>query len=56
MSPFAGYPGPGDFCPGGLLSGGSFARGTFVRGAHARSPQAQCVYEPSGLSVPSNVA
>ena len=27
-----------------------------VRGAYARSPQVQCLYEPSGLSVPSNVA
>jgi len=47
---------PGDFCPGVLLSGGSFARGTFVRGAYARSPQVQCIYEPSRLSVPSIVA
>jgi len=29
---------------------------SFVRGAYARSPQVQCVYAPSGLSVPSNVA
>ena len=36
---------------GGLLSGGAF-----VRGAYARSPQVQCVYEPSRLSVPSIVA
>ena len=34
----------------------SGARGIFVRGAYARSPQVQCVYEPSRLSVPSNVA
>ena len=27
-----------------------------VRGAYARSPQFQCVYEPSRLSVPSIVA
>jgi len=27
-----------------------------VRGPYARSPQSQYVYEPSGLSVPSNVA
>ena len=27
-----------------------------VRGAYARSPQVQCVYEPSRLSVPSIVA
>ena len=27
-----------------------------VRGAYARSPQVQCVYERSRLSVPSNVA
>ena len=47
----------GCFCPeGGLLPGGSFARGTFVRGAYARSPQVQCVYAPSRLSVPSTVA
>ena len=48
---------PGCFCPGGgLLSGGSFARETCPGGAYARSPQVQCVYAPSGLSVPSNVA
>jgi len=41
---------PGVFCPGALLAGG-----TFVRGAHARSPQVQCVYAPSRLSVPSVV-
>ena len=41
----------GCFCPGGLLPGGAF-----VRGAYARSPQVQCVYEPSRLSVPSIVA
>jgi len=34
----------------------SGAGGIFVRGAHARSPQVQCVYEPSRLSVPSIVA
>ena len=27
-----------------------------VQGPYARSPQVQYVYEPSGLSVPSNVA
>ena len=27
-----------------------------VRGAYARSPQVQCLYEPSRLSVPSVVA
>jgi len=27
-----------------------------VRGPYVRSPQVQYVYEPSGLSVPSNVA
>ena len=52
---------PGVFCPEALLAGGifvrgSFARGTFVRGAYARSPQVQCVYEPSRLSVLSIVA
>ena len=41
----------GCFCPAGLLPGG-----TFVRRAYARSPQVQCVYEPSRLSVPSIVA
>jgi len=41
----------GDFCPAVLLSGGAF-----VRGAYACSPQVQCVYAPSRLSVPSNVA
>ena len=29
---------------------------TIVRGAYARSPQVQCVYEPSRLSVPSILA
>jgi len=46
----------GDYCPGVLLSGGSFARGIFVRGAYARSPQVQCVYESSRLSVASIIA
>jgi len=55
MSPL-GCPGPGGFLSGVLLSGGSIARGTFVGGAYARSPQVQCVYEPSRLSVPSIVA
>ena len=51
-----------DFCLGGLLPGGIFVRGvllsggTFVRDAYARSPQVQCVYAPSRLSVPSIVA
>jgi len=45
------YVATGHFFPGGLLAGG-----TFVRGAYARSPQFQCVYEPSRLSVPSIVA
>ena len=44
------------FCPGELLSGGLLPGGTFVWGAYARSPQVQCVYTPSRLSVPSNVA
>ena len=48
--------GRGDFCPGVLLSGGLLPEGTFVRGAYARSPQVQCVYAPSRLSVPSIVA
>ena len=50
----------GCFCPGeGLLSGG---RGgllpgeTFVQAAYAHSPQVQCIYAPSRLSVPSIVA
>ena len=37
-------------------TGGIFVRGTFVWGAYARSPQVQCVYAPSRLSVPSIVA
>jgi len=41
----------GCFCPGGLLPGGTFVRGTYVL-----SPQVQCVYAPSRLSVPSIVA
>ena len=45
------YVAAGHFFPGGLLPGG-----TFVRGAYARSPQVQCVYAPSRLSVPSIVA
>ena len=45
----------GHFWPGGLLAGGAFVRGTFVRGAYARSPQVQCVYAPSRLSVRSIV-
>ena len=44
------YVAAGHFFPGGLLAGG-----TFVRGAYARSPQFQCVYEPSRLSVPSMI-
>ena len=51
--------------PGGFLSGGAFVRGSFARGSFARgtfvqglvrSPQVQCVYAPSRLSVPSIVA
>ena len=34
---------------------GTFPRGSFGRGAYARSPQFQCVYEPSRLSVPSMI-
>ena len=41
---------------GGIFVRGSFARGTFVWGAYARSPQVQCVYVPSRLSVLSIVA
>ena len=41
----------GCFCPRGLLPGG-----TFVQGAYVLSPQVQCVYAPSRLSVPSIVA
>ena len=50
MSPLGTFS-PGVFWPGGLLAGG-----IFVRGAYARSPQVQCVYEPSRLSVPSIAA
>jgi len=50
------YVAAGHFFPGGLLAGGIFVRGSFVRGAYARSPQVQCVYAPSRLSVPSIVA
>ena len=46
----------GHFWPGGLLPGGLLSGGTFVRRAYARSPQVQCVYAPSRLSVPSIVA
>jgi len=46
---------PRGFCPGVLLSGGLLPRGTFVQGAYAHSPQVQCVYAPSRLSVPSIV-
>ena len=45
------YVAAGHFFPGGLLPGG-----TFVWGAYAHSPQVQCVYAPSRLSVPSIVA
>ena len=48
--------GRGDFWPGGFLSGVLLSGRSFVRGAYARSPQVQCVYEPSRLSVPSIVA
>jgi len=44
------YVAAGHFFPGGLLPGG-----TFVRGAYARSPQVQCVYASSRLSVPSMI-
>jgi len=55
------YVAAGHFFPGSLLPGGLLARvflpgGTLVRGAYARSPQVQCVYAPSRLSVPSIVA
>ena len=40
----------GCICPGGLLPAG-----TFVRGAYTLSPQVQCVYEPSRLSVPPSI-
>jgi len=46
----------GVFCPGALLAGGLLAGGIFARGAYARSPQVQCAYVPSRLSVPSIVA
>jgi len=60
------YVAAGHFFPGGLLPGGTLGRGdfwpggflsgrAFVRGAYARSPQVQCVYEPSRLSVPSMI-
>ena len=50
--------GRGDFwfLSGGAFVWGSFARGDFCPGAYARSPQVQCVYAPSRLSVPSIVA
>jgi len=58
---------PRVFCPGAFLAGGTFGRshfcpggllpgGTFVRGGYARSPQVQCLYALSRLSVPSIVA
>jgi len=50
------YVAAGHFFPGGLLAGGILAGGIFVREAYAHSPQVQCVYEPSRLSVPSIVA
>jgi len=56
------YVATGHFFPGGLLAGGTFGRGDFCPGvllsggSFARSPQVQCVYEPSRLSVPSIVA
>ena len=67
MMPLVGCPGPGGLFPGGLLPGGTFGRGDFCPGvllsggllsgrAYARSPQVQCVYAPSRLSVPSIVA
>jgi len=67
----AGHFSPGVFCTRALLAGGLLARGifvregfgpggllpggTFVRGAYARSPQFQCVYAQSRLSVPSMI-
>ena len=50
------YDAAGHFFPAGLLAGGLLAGGIFVRGAYARSPQVQCVYAASRLSVPSIVA
>jgi len=50
------YVAAGHFFPGGLLAGGFLSGGAFVREAYARSPQVQCVYVPSRLSVPSIVA
>jgi len=47
----AGHFSPGVFWPGGIFVRGSFARGDFCPGAYARSPQVQCVYAPSRLSV-----
>jgi len=41
---------------GGIFVRGVFCPGTFVRGAYARSPQVQCIYAPSRLSVPSIIA
>jgi len=37
------------------LPGGSFSPGVFWPGGLCPSPQVQCVYEPSRLSVPSIV-
>jgi len=59
--------GRGHFWPGGLLAGGIFVRGCFCPGvfcmggilsggAYAHSPQVQCIYAPSRLSVPSIAA
>jgi len=49
------YVAAGHFFPGGLLAGGIFVREGFCPGVYARSPQVQCVYEPSRLSVPNMI-
>jgi len=46
------YVAAGHFFPGGLLAGGDFCQGVLLSGgAYARSPQVQCVYAPSRLSI-----
>ena len=40
---------------GGIIVGGTRTKTKTVRGAYARSPQVQCVYAPSRLSVPSMI-
>ena len=47
--------GAGGFLSGGAFVWGVFCPGDFCPGAYARSPQVQCVYEPSRLSVPRSV-